>query len=542
MKSLPAVLTNILPALKPVISVVSKKLSLFTLWLIFSGALIYNAQNKDWFKDHRLIKDDVQNYYVYSAAWVAYQTYDLEKAYIKIPSDTKRYLWLERHPVSGRLFSKMSMGMAVVYTPFILFSHYILAPLMSYPADGYSPPYKIGLLISALIFFLIGLWQLRMILLEHFNENITALTLIVVAFGTNITWYVSSEATMSHIYSFALVLVFYRIIKKWFDNPGWLLTIASGLIFGLIVLIRPTNIMFMVLFFTGAPLVSRFSFLLQNYYRLLVMVAAFLLVWAPQLLFWKWVSGSWFHYTYGEEGFFWNNPQIISSLISYRKGWLVYTPLMTLVFIGLPLLWFKYRNLFWQVLTVLVLTTYINSSWWCWWFGGSYGNRAYIDSYGIFALTIAAVFQAVAGFKKTWLNVTGIVVLAAFVMLNLFQTWQYRMGLIHYVSTTKEAYWINFFHTEVQPNYYESLILPKHKYGVKGIFYSDFEVTEPEKKEWIYRVSKNRETLIEYYKNMATKDIKLRAKIEKENLLNSADSVYTVWAEERFNEILNRFN
>ena len=77
MKSLPAVLTNILPALKPVISVVSKKLSLFTLWLIFSGALIYNAQNKDWFKDHRLIKDDVQNYYVYSAALVFYQTYDL---------------------------------------------------------------------------------------------------------------------------------------------------------------------------------------------------------------------------------------------------------------------------------------------------------------------------------------------------------------------------------------------------------------------------------------------------------------------------------
>jgi hypothetical protein len=526
--------------MKGFIIIANRKISLITLWLLFAGALIYNAQNQDWHKSHRLIKDDVQNYYIYSAAAVVYHNYRLEEVYSKLPSDIKSTLWLSRHEETNRYYSKMSMGMAMAYAPFIAFAHYALVPLMDYPADGYSPPYKIGLLISALSFFLFGLWHLRKILLKYFSEHVVALTLIVVAFGTNITWYISSEATMSHVYSFALVVYLYRLIERWIAKPTFGLTLLTGLVFGLIVLIRPTNIMFIVLFFTGGAFIERIRFLLKNYARLILMMSAFLLVWAPQLFFWKWVSGDWFLYTYNDEGFFWNNPQIISSLISYRKGWLVYTPLMVLLFAGLPFLWIKYRGLFWQVLTVLIMATYINSSWWCWWFGGSFGNRSYIDIYGIMALAIAAVFQAVANLKKSWLNIASTLVLAAFVLLNLFQTWQYRMGLLHYVSETKESYWINFLKTKHQPGYYESLIMPNHKNGVKGIFYSYYEVTEPEKRQRIHKISKNRETLIAYYKSLAKENSQVQSLISGKNLSNSADSVYTAWAEERYNEILKR--
>lgn len=533
-------INSFISRMKGFISNTNRNLSLITLWLLFAGAAIYNIQNQDWYKPHRLVKDDVQNYYIYSAAAVVYHNYKLEEVYSKLPSEIKNTLWLSRHKESGRYYSKMSMGMAMAYAPFTAFAHYVLVPLMNYPADGYSPPYKIGLLMSALCFFLFGLWHLRKILLKYFSEYIAALTLIVVAFGTNMTWYISSEATMSHVYSFALVVYLYRLIERWIAKPTIGLTVLTGLIFGLVVLIRPTNIMFLVLFFTGSNFIERLRFLLKNYARLILMMSAFLLVWAPQLIFWKWVSGDWFLYTYNDEGFFWNNPQIISSLLSYRKGWLVYTPLMALLFVGLPFLWIKYRGLFWQVITVLILATYINSSWWCWWFGGSFGNRSYIDIYGIMALAIAAFFQAVASLKKNWLNIAGTLVLAAFVSLNLFQTWQYRMGLIHYVSETKTTFWMNFLKTKHQPGYYESLIFPNHRLGVKGIFYPYNELTEAEKRRRSYLVTKNKETLIDYYKSIAKENIQVQTIMSGKSLSNSADSVYTAWAEDRYNEILKR--
>jgi hypothetical protein len=519
--------------MKGFIIIANRNISLITLWLLFAGAVIYNAQNQDWHKSHRLIKDDVQNYYIYSAAAVVYHNYRLEEVHSRLPSDAKNNIWLPRHIETHRYYSKMSMGMAMAYAPFTAFAHYVLVPLMNYPADGYSPPYKIGLLMSALLFFLFGLWHLRKILLKYFSEHVVALTLIVIAFGTNITWYISSEATMSHVYSFALVVYLYRLIERWIAKPTFGLTILTGLIFGLIVLIRPTNIMFLVLFFTGGAFIDRVRFLLKNYAGLILMMSAFLLVWVPQLIFWKWVSGDWFLYTYNDEGFFWNNPQIISSLISYRKGWLVYTPLMALLFAGLPFLWIKYRGLFWQVLTVLILATYINSSWWCWWFGGSFGNRSYIDIYGIMALSIAAVFQAVANLRKSWLNIAGTLVLATFVSLNLFQTWQYRMGLLHYISETKVTFWKNFLKTDFQPGYFENLVNPDHNYGVKGFYYPVTETTVEEKKILQKRVEINRAYIKDYYFRKAAFDKNVQELINSGNYENKADSIYSAWA---FNE------
>ena len=486
------------PQLNRFFSLVQRKLSLIILWLLFSGFAIYNIQSQQWLQQDKLIKDDVQLSYIYTSAAIVYGEYDLGKAHQQLPSDVKSLVWFYRNAETNRDYSKMSMGMGMIYAPFTAFAHYVILPFTDYPADGYSPPYKIALLISAMCFFLFGLWQLRKLLLKYFSESITALTLIVIALGTNITWYASYEATMSHVYSFALVLFFYRMLECWFEKPGIWLTVLNGFIFGLIVLIRPTNIMFVVLFIVGDNFIDRIKFLLKNYWKLIIMIFSFLIAWVPQFLFWKWASGEWFLYTYGEEGFIWNNPQIMSSLLSYRKGWLVYTPLMVLLFVGLPFLWIKYRRLFWQVFMVLVLATYINSSWWCWWFGGSFGNRAYIDAYGIYALAIAAVFQAIGSLKKWMISTVGIILVAAFVFFNLFQTWQYNRGLLNYVGETKSTYWSNFLQTKPHPGHYVNLILPSHRMGVKGIYYSYIEKTEPEKILWKNKIERNKEFLLLY--------------------------------------------
>jgi hypothetical protein len=535
-----SVLSRFFYLLKRITSIPGNRLSLITLWLIFLGVSIYNIQNKDWNRPIRLIKDDVHFYYIYSAAVVVYHDVKFDRVYNKLPGSIRRDLWLPTHKETGKSYSKMSLGLALVYAPFTAFAHYVLVPLTGDAPDGYSPPYKMGLLLSAMLFFLFGLWHLRKILLEHFSESVTALTLIIVAFGTNLSWYITTEATMSHVYSFALIIYLYRLLQKWFRYPTTGLTIASGLVFGLIVLIRPTNLMFIVLFFATNDIRNRVMYLFQHAGKIMLMIAMFLVVWIPQFAFWKYVSGDWFLYTYNNETFFWHNPQIISSIFSFRKGWLVYTPLMALAFIGLPLLWKQSRNLFWQVVSVLALLIFINSSWWCWWFGGSYGNRAYIDGYGIYALSIAALFKAISERKIKLLNITGIVVLAAFTCLNLFQTWQYRMGLIHYVSETRETYWMNFLKTKPHPDYFNNLVKPDHSYAILGIYYPKTEIIELERQKLKSTIVTDQPFFIQYYKSIASDNEGLKKLIQQQNQQTQKDSIIENWAAARYKELQKR--
>lgn len=534
-------LSRILHPIKHLANISGNRLSLITLWLIFSGVCLYNIQNKDWNKHVRLIKDDVNQYYIYTSAAIVYHDLNFSRVYTKIPKYARRYLWLHTNKDTGRLYSKMSMGMAIVYSPFTTFAHYVLVPLTGADPDGYSPPYKIGLLISALLFFLFGLWNLRKLLLGHFNETITSLTLIVIAFGTNLSWYITSEASMSHVYSFALIIYLYRLLQKWFIHPRIGLTILTGLVFGLVVLIRPTNLMFIVLFFATSDFRERIQFLLKNYAKILLMIAMFLLVWIPQFAFWKYVSGDWFFYTYNNETFFWNNPQILSSLFSFRKGWLIYTPLMAFAFAGLPFLWKQNRTLFWQVISVLALLIYINSSWWCWWFGGSYGNRPYIDGYGIFAFSIAAFFNFVAKLKIKALSYAGIVIIAAFVCLNLFQTWQYRMGLIHYISETKQTFWMNFLKTGTNDDYYDNLVQPDHEMAIAGKYYPKSEIKEGERKRLKASFLSNKQYFIQYYASRIIEEGKVQDFVNDHNLSQSIDSIIGARAEERYNNLRTRY-
>jgi hypothetical protein len=98
------------------------------------------------------------------------------------------------------------------------------------------------------------------------------------------------------------------------------------------------------------------------------------------------------YYSYGDEGFFFTNPQIINGLFSYRKGWLIYTPLMIFALLGiLTLARRKFQQFFIPVLIFTVANIYVVYSWWCWWYGGSFGSRPMIDSYPLMAVALAGM-------------------------------------------------------------------------------------------------------------------------------------------------------
>jgi hypothetical protein len=199
------------------------------------------------------------------------------------------------------------------------------------------------------------------------------------------------------------------------------------------------------------------------------MFAGFLLPWVPQFLYNIYFTDQLFFYSYNDEGFFFNNPQIINGLFSYRKGWLIYTPLMAFAIAGLPVLFHKHKQLAWPLAIYTSLNMFIIFSWWCWWYGGSYGQRPMIDSYGLMAIPMAYTFQwALSGHK--WKIAGFTVVIFLLIGLNQFQIRKYRKGSIHFADMTGKAYWHSFMSVRPRSGFYDLLETPDYSKAKQGIY------------------------------------------------------------------------
>jgi len=187
----------------------------------------------------------------------------------------------------------------------------------------------------------------------------------------------------------------------------------------------------------------------------------------PQLAYWKYSTGSWIYYSYQDESFFFARPRIIDGLISYRKGLLVYAPMLALAFAGMLLLPRRLREWSWAVAMFTAVDLYVVLCWWCWWYGGSFGLRALVEAYAIWAIPMAAMLE--------WLLSRGQVVtavtlntIALLICLNFFQAAQYWRGIIHWDSMTRDAYWSVFLRWRVPPNYEDLLRPPDYDRAARG--------------------------------------------------------------------------
>lgn len=248
------------------------------------------------------------------------------------------------------------------------------------------------------------------------------------------------------------------------------------------------------------------------------MIVAFILVWVPQFIYWYKVSGKIFYFSYGEAGgkFFFNNPQIYNILISYKKGWFVYTPIMFLAIIGIfTLLKFK-KGLFLPFFLFTIVNIYVLSSWWCWWFGGSFGHRAFVDSYGLMAIPLASLLNFAKYKKFTFYISVGIIVLL--IAFNNFQIQQYYRNAIHYWWMNKDAYWETFLKLYPTKRYNQIITLPDYAKARQGIY----EEISPESKEQkVIKIIPTKKDIINFIVNETKKDctfIQLISKNETDSL------------------------
>jgi len=190
------------------------------------------------------------------------------------------------------------------------------------------------------------------------------------------------------------------------------------------------------------------------------------------------IAGTYFYYSYpDEQGFYFNNPQLLNILFSWRKGWLIYTPVMAFSLIGIVMLFKIKRQFFWPMIIYFLLSWYVLSSWWSWWYGGGLSIRPYIDSYGIFSFGLAG-FLTWAFKQKIWFK-------PIIFILFLFSMWngthnvaRYFYGSLHFDGNTKETYLEGFFKVKRDSNFWYTIKRPDYNLARKGIYLYEGDAEE----------------------------------------------------------------
>jgi hypothetical protein len=359
---------------------------------------------------------------------------------------------------NGHRVIKMSMGMAMLFTPFYLagfLQHYLAH---GNAGTGYDIEYLRTMAFFGLTCLIIGLFVLRRVLKTYFTDGIVALTLITIVFGTNCFYYTDYEGCMAHVAGFMLYAIFILLTGLWYSKPGTLYSVLWGLVAGLLILIRPSNIVLLVVFplynvSGAADLKARVKLLSANWNLFVLTALAIVLVWVPQMLYWHHLTGHYVYYSYTVEPFYFSNPRLADGLLSWRKGWLIYTPLGWLMLIGFIPMRRYAPKLMLPFGIFLCCYLYFIFSWWCWYYGGSFSSRPMVETYALLAFPLASLYNWVyQSVGRPKLKIAFSLLLLVLVSLNLFQTYQYTHAFIHYSGMTFKAYQNTFLQLHEPPD------------------------------------------------------------------------------------------
>jgi hypothetical protein len=396
---------------------------------------------RDWHKGKHNFIWDVAQYYAYlPAKFCNNDSFDFKNGV---------ETYLPDAPLGGKM-PKMTYGMSLMYAPFFGMG-YKIAVNQDSPRDGFSEPFATCIHWGSILYGLLGLVLLRNFLIKFYSEKVVALTLAICFFGTTLFYYTLGNGEMSHSYLFFLISAFLLVTYHWHQSPSYRKSLLLGLILALIVLIRPTEIFLgLVFLFWNVSgfneLKERMGYFMKYKWHLLIMLALTVLIWIPQFMFWREKAGTYFYFSYEGERFFWTDPQIVNILFSYRKGWITWSPLIILVFLGFFFMKGAGRKLRPVILILLVLNVYVLSCWWNWFFGGSLGARGFTQHIAYLSLPLAACchfFIESDNRKKyfVFLRVLFFAFVFSGMVLSVGQSYQFSQRYIHFDAMTKEAYW-----------------------------------------------------------------------------------------------------
>lgn len=350
--------------------------------------------------------------------------------------------------VNNRTVIKYYSGTSLLILPFFTVAH-TAASVFSYDQDGYSPPYQFMVAIASIFYLFLGLFCLvRLLALFKISDLHSAMAIVLILFGTNLLYYSVFVVSMSHVYSFSMISCFVLVIKKLLTSHQLKYLYFSAFLLGIIILIRPTNGIVLLLISALSSTQEEFRelvlVLIKRWYHLIFSFLIFFLLVCIQLLAWHEQTGDFLIWSYSDEGFYFLKPQFLNVLFSFRKGLFIYTPLVFISLFGLTVIFKKSKFQFYSILFFLFVATYAISSWWNWYYGDSFGQRAFIDFYSIICLLLGILIEN--SFKRFRRRIL-LAILLACLSLNMIQSYQFYHKILHYYSMNAEKYRYVFLKT-----------------------------------------------------------------------------------------------
>jgi hypothetical protein len=444
-------------------------LILGVLYLIICFLCLYNFPNN-------VLSWDVFGYYLYLPAKFIYQDlglkdqqwlHDIIQKYHSTESLYQAYLL-----PNGNWILKCFIGLSIIYSPFFLVGD-IFANHSSYPHDGFSYPYQLAIIICGLVYTLVGLIFFRYVLKNFFKENITGIVLIISVLGTNYFNTTVLSAAMPHNFLFTLNAVFIWGAIKWNKSKKILYAIVMAFTAGMILIVRPSEMVILLIpilinVFNKESFKEKLRIIWRNKLQIFISGIVVIIVILPQLWYWHSKSGYWIFDSYPNpgEGMDFLSPHIYNVLLSFRKGWLIYTPVMIFSILGFCTLFKENKNIFYAVLIYFIVNLYLVSCWSCWWYAGAdFSQRALISSYIILAIPMGYFIKNIL--RKKFLKYLFFLIVGVLIGLNLFQTWQFNCGIIDGERMTAKYYFKVFGNINITPADKKLLLIERSYNGIE---------------------------------------------------------------------------
>ncbi|MEZ5031774.1 MAG: hypothetical protein R2787_10275 [Saprospiraceae bacterium] len=360
------------------------------------------------------------------------------------PSDTP-YQIFEQDGVRTPTYT---IGVAILWLPF-----YLVADLWSridprFPADGMSQPYQWMVLLAGLFWLGIGLYSLLRFLGGYLRQTTVRVVIGLLALATNLFYYAAVEPGMPHVYLFALYALLLWQLEVLVRSPRPWRGVLLGLTLGVMALCRPSEAIALVLvigflWMTCGGWRGALAFLRTNWKMFGLAVLSGLVIISPQMALWKMTTGHWVYNTYAAYGhtFHLTHPHLWTGCSAIVRVAGVHPDHAARPGRDDP----PARDARpWApgMIRFVVVNIWIVLSWHIWWYAGSFGMRALVQSYAVLALPLGLGWEAWTG--TTWKRsvIPALACLAA--MLNLFQTWQVQEGILKQDGMTRSFYWSTF--------------------------------------------------------------------------------------------------
>lgn len=416
-------------------------------FVCFSCAYLYELSDtlNRYNRSDKIINEDAFGYYAILPAYFKYN--DPNWTFLDTVTSKQEKYASYIPPIVNQIdqskkVCKYYSGPAIMQLPF-----YLLAELSTDEDNPFSRTHHFYILLSVIFYVLLGFLMLYRTLLQWQYSPLQAGAFIsFVLFGTNLFVYAAYDPAYSHAYSFFAFAAFASLLLSIRRQSTPIKFIAAGLIYGLILVIRPLNgiIILLVPILLYGQIISTIK---QDFTYVFAALMSSLVFPAIQAYLWHWQTGLWYVYPYGEETLNLSQAQIFDFIFSYNCGWALYTPgglMMVITGLAGLLIRKQYARAIMSASGIL-LVIYLMSCWYYLHYGCTAGCRPITDYYGLFLLLMAYGFRSLV--KNTWIRVTLLTILGcSFIYWRILQ-YQFFNNIINWCDMDKERFEMVFLKT-----------------------------------------------------------------------------------------------